>query len=267
MQPDFATDDQEELPLLWIHKKIGTNDLWFVVNQEDREVTRHCLFRATGSTPQIWDPQYGTVSNAGDFKVTGELTSIPVTFPPKGSLFFLFGASEDLSLPKHGKPLGSWTLSDFSGIISFQDLPDQAPVTITNFKPYQAFEDPDIKYYSGEAAYTIHFDLPDSIAGKDPLFLSLGKVDDGYELVLNDLQLGDAVFPDYRFQVTALVRPGANTLEVNVGNCFRNKIIYERMKYGELKDLWTTSPMYQLPKPGMPLKDGGISGPVRLMWN
>ncbi len=266
LQPDFATDDMEAHPLLWIHKKIGENDLWFVVNQEDREVTRQCFFRATGSTPQIWNPQYGTVSNAAAFKVTEETTSISVTFPPKGSLFFLFGQSEDPSLPIYGKPKVSWTLADFSGTISFQDLPDKAPVTITGFKPYQDFEDPDIKYYSGKTTYTIHFDLHDSIANKDILFLSLGKTDDAYEVILNDQLLGAAVFPNHRFQVTSLVKSGANTLEVNVGNSYRNKIIYEREKYGELKDLWTTSPMHQLPKPGMPLKDGGISGPVKLMW-
>ncbi len=266
LQPDFATDDPKELSLLWIHKKIGENDLWFVVNQEDKEVTRHCLFRATGSTPQIWDPQYGSISSAGDFKITGGITRMSVTFPPKGSLFFLFGPEEDPSLPIYGKPMVSWTPADFSGSISFQDLPDKAPVTFTDFKPYQTFEDPDIKYYSGEAVYTIHFDLPDSIIDQDQLYLSLGKTDDGYEVVLNDHPLGTAVFPNYRFPITSLVKPGINTLEVHVGNCFRNRIINERMKYGELKDLWTTSPMHQLPKPGMPLRDGGISGPVRLMW-
>ena len=238
-----------------------------MVNQEDREVTRHCLFRATGSTPQIWDPLYGTISNAGDLEVTGELTGTWVTFPPKGSLFFLFGAAED-SIPAGLReiPWNHGCSVDFSGTICFRDLPGKAPLNIRDFKPYQPFEDPEIKYYSGEAVYTIQFELPDSIADKDPLYLSLGKADDGYALVLNDHPLGVAVFPDYRFQATSLVKPGTNTLEVHIGNGFRNQVIYERMKYGELKDLWTTSPNYQLPKPGMPLKDGGISGPVRLMW-
>jgi len=266
LQPDFTSDEQSEHPLLWIHKKIGDYDLWFVANQEEREVTRRCHFRVTGSIPQIWDPSSGNIFNTDQAEISGEVTSLSVTFPPKGSLFFMFGMNDDPSLPVFGESIESFTVTDFSGTISFTGLPDKTPVPITEFAPFCDFNDQDIEYYSGEARYIIRFELPDSIMEKEQISLCLGKVADGYNVILNGEDLGEAVFPGYTFPVQGILRTGENILEVLIGNRFRNMIIQQRKEYGELKDLWTTSPMYQLPEPGMPLVEGGISGPLQVMW-
>jgi hypothetical protein len=263
--PGFITEDREDIPLLFIHRKLGARDIWFVVNQEDREVTRHCLFLTTSGPPQIWDPMYGKVYNAGDSEVRGKRTAMTIKFRPKGSLIILFGMKRDPSLPDYEAPHGSWTLTDFTGTVTFDDLPGKGPVTFSAFRPFQDFEDPDIRYYSGEATWRVGFDLPDTIAGKERLFLSIDAAD-GYAVTLNGHRLGCAVFPDFYFPAGPAVLPGQNILEVRTGNCYRNRIIGERTRYGKLTDLWTTSPLYQLPSPGMPLKDAGIIGPVRLIW-
>jgi hypothetical protein len=137
---------------------------------------------------------------------------------------------------------------------------------ITNFKQYSEYEDPEIMYYSGQSTWRVDFDLPDSIADKDPLYLSIGDVADGYGVSLNGHSLGSAVFPDYRFYATSIAQAGNNTLEIRVGNSFRNRIIGEMISDGELKTLWTTSPIHNYLDPGKPLTEAGISGPVRFMW-
>jgi len=264
--PDFTSDDKVEVPLLSIHKKNGKLDSWFMVNQENREVTRRCLFRTTAGPPQIWDPLYGTIYKTGNFEVMKEQTAVTITFRPKGSLFILFGANRDPSLPDYQVPHESWALTEFTGTITFEGLPDKGPVNFSVFQPFQEFQDPEIKYHSGQATYSIAFNLPDSIAGKEQLCLSLGDAADGYEITLNGHRLGCAVFPDFYFPAGTAILQGENILEVRTGNCFRNRIIGERTRHGKLVDLWTTSPPHQLPEPGMPLKEAGISGPVRVIW-
>ncbi len=265
-KPDFSTAEQADTPLIYIHKKSGGADIWFLVNQEEKEVTRTCRFLADGSIPQVWDPQYGAIYNVNEYSSSDGITGFSLTFPPKGSLFVLFGIPENRSLPVRSEPVHSFTIGELSGTITFEEFRDRAPVTISTFKFYPEYGDPEIIYYSGDASYSVQFEVPDSVAGMEPLYLSLGAVADGYSVLLNGHSLGSAVFPGYRFTATALAVPGSNTLEVKVGNCYRNRIIGEMTREGELKTLWTTSPIRQYLDPGKPLKEAGIAGPVQFLW-
>jgi hypothetical protein len=266
LEPDFSTAEDADPPLIYIHKKSGGSDLWFVVNQEDREVTRTCRFLAAGTAPQVWDPLYGEVYRVDNCVSSGKITELSLTFPPKGSLFVLFGLPEKSSLPVFRAPGNSFAITEFTGTLSFDDLPGKGPVDISAFQPYTESGDPEIRYYSGQATYRVSFGLPDSVASRDPLYLSLGNVADGYGVTLNGRFLGEAVFPDYRFNATLVAVPGTNTLEVKVGNSYRNGIIGELSREGELKTLWTTSPIRNYLDPGKPLSDAGITGPVSFLW-
>ncbi|MBE0655275.1 MAG: hypothetical protein IH594_15855 [Bacteroidales bacterium] len=266
IQPAFNYNENEGLPLLTIRKKSGNHDFWFVVNQEDREVNRSCILNAPAGDLQVWDPQYGTVSKLSPNKVEGGATEIRVSFGPKSSLFFVSGMAEDPSLPVYSKPLNTWTVSEFNGTLSFEALPGKETLQVNEYSSYDQSEDPAIKYYSGQAGYTIHFTLPDSVALKDHLLMTPGAVADGYTLSLNGQEIGSAVFPGYYFPVSGIARPGDNTMMVKVGNSFRNRIIGDRTQNGTLNDLWTTSPYGRLPEPGMPLKQAGLMGPVVFAW-
>ena len=48
-EPAFSTAEKADPPLIYLHKKSGDSDLWFLVNQEEKEVTRTCRFLADGS--------------------------------------------------------------------------------------------------------------------------------------------------------------------------------------------------------------------------
>ena len=60
--PDFSTGRSDSLNLMYIHKRAGDADVYFVFNQQDRELSRECLFSAGNKIPEIWDPQEGTVT-------------------------------------------------------------------------------------------------------------------------------------------------------------------------------------------------------------
>ncbi|HLF35268.1 MAG TPA: hypothetical protein VI583_13580, partial [Cyclobacteriaceae bacterium] len=67
------------------------------------------------------------------------------------------------------------------------------------------------------------------------------------------------------FSVKGIIKEGANVLKAEVANVYRNRIIGDLKQYGDLKDLWTTSPVDQFLNRNMPLKESGLIGPVTLM--
>jgi hypothetical protein len=91
--PDFECLKDDSINLLFIHKKIGSRDVYFLVNQEDRAIQTECIFRVTGKTPEIWNPQYGTAYMQAVYRDENGRTRLPFHFRPKESVFVIF--SED----------------------------------------------------------------------------------------------------------------------------------------------------------------------------
>ncbi|MBR9998740.1 MAG: hypothetical protein KFF73_07205, partial [Cyclobacteriaceae bacterium] len=90
IKPDFEWISGDSAKLIFIHKRAGSDDIFYVANQEDRAVRTECRFRVEGKTPEIWDPQYGTIREIALFLSGDGCTRIPVTFGPKESFLFVF---------------------------------------------------------------------------------------------------------------------------------------------------------------------------------
>ncbi len=75
--------------------------------------------------------------------------------------------------------------------------------------------------YSGAAVYRKTFHLPSDYGGKK-LILDLGRVDASAAVRVNGKDLGIRGWAPYRFDMTAAVQPGANTVEVTVASALGN---------------------------------------------
>lgn len=92
--------------------------------------------------------------------------------------------------------LGSWTESDHEGI----------------------------RLFSGIATYRKAFDLPESLAKKDRLFLQLSELAEIADVTLNGKPLGNVWLPPYRVEISGAAHVGANQLEVRVANLWANRL-------------------------------------------
>ena len=118
-----------------------------------------------------------------------------------------------------------------------------------------------VKYFSGTAAYHRQFDVPaEWLKGGDRVFLDLGSVRNVAEITLNGRKLGICWTPPWRLDVTGVLRPGANTLVVEVTNLWVNRMIGDGMLPPEKRICRCSLP----PMKGQPL-DSGLLGPVRLL--
>ncbi len=107
--PDIKTSRNDGMNILFIHKKMKGTDVYFVMNQQNSEISREMSFRVTGKTPAIWDPEYGNIVKPAVYTMDDNYTTLPVTFKPYQSLFFVFNntkpADHIIAVKQNGKQI------------------------------------------------------------------------------------------------------------------------------------------------------------------
>ena len=319
--PDVNTRQEDAANLMYIHKIMNGNDIYFVMNQQDHEISREISFRVTGKTPEIWDPEYGSIIKPAVFSTDENYTSLPVQLKPYQALLFIFRnekpehyiqrvihhgvqifPAENLSdiqaLPAitvennsfvahSSEPEGEYELvsnrqkkyilksakvkefilTDYSGKISFEPAYSASvpPVEFSELQWLTASENPDIKYFSGTAIYSLSFSFPAyEMAQADSLLIDIGAFESIARVKLNGRDLGNIWNPGTCIPVKGLLKE-ENLLEISVGVIHRNRFIGDFEQYVEVQHLWTTAPISNFLKKDMPLKPSGLKGPVRIL--
>jgi hypothetical protein len=78
-------------------------------------------------------------------------------------------------------------------------------------------------FFSGRATYRRTFELPRAFAGQR-VFLEPAMGDDALEVIVNGQSAGVRLWAPYDMEITDLLRPGENTLELRVANTLVNLI-------------------------------------------
>jgi hypothetical protein len=223
VMPDFQADATN---VLWIHRRIGNAEVYFVSNPDAAERVVNCTFRVAGRQPEFWDAMTGEIRDAGNYSAEGERTRVPVRLEPRGSLFVVFqkparGATGRTDWPEF-RPVqtldGAWAVHFDSrwggpGKVSFEALDD-----------WSQRREPGIRYYSGTAVYEKEF--PGLKQARDTrYFLDLGRVKNLAEVRLNGRSLGTVWKPPFRVETTQALRRGKNKLEIRVTNLWPNRLI------------------------------------------
>jgi hypothetical protein len=97
-------------------------------------------------------------------------------------------------------------------------------ITLDKLISWPDSPDPGVRYFSGTAIYTTTFQAAEM--GSDcKLFLDLGRVEVIAEVWLNGESLGTFWKPPFVCEITRLLRPNANELEVRITNLWPNRLI------------------------------------------
>lgn len=88
IKPDFSTNQNDRNNLMYFHKKSGNEDIFFVFNQQNRQLSRELLFRIDDKTLEIWDAANAKIMSPAIYTIEDGQTRIPITFKPYESLFF-----------------------------------------------------------------------------------------------------------------------------------------------------------------------------------
>ena len=118
-----------------------------------------------------------------------------------------------------------------------------------------------IKYFSGKATYRRTFDVPVQPAPNSATILDLGQVNDIAVVRLNGKNLATLWMPPYHLDITAAVKPGSNTLEIDVVNTWNNRLVGDA---GLPIEQRSTSITAATVTKDTPLTPAGLVGPVSL---
>lgn len=228
--PDFICDNENAF-IDFIHRSTGDTDIYFIANRNNREEKATCRFRIANGQPEIWDAVTGETMPVKSFTQASGYTSIPLEFVPFQSWFIVFkkaaagrkvaakpAAANFLAYKPVLELTGSWTVHfdpKWGG---------PASVEFSKLEDWTQRPEEGIKYYSGSATYVKQFNAADIQAGKR-YFLETGVVKNIAELTLNGKKLGILWTAPWRVEVTGLLKPTGNVLEIVVVNCWPNRLI------------------------------------------
>jgi hypothetical protein len=263
--PDFSyTKPEENTRLLFVHRRIGGIDIYWINNRNGRSEDIEATFRVGGKTAEIWHPETGRIEKAS-YIIENSLTRVPLHLETNDAVFVVFRTNtrektRTITSPKEQVLTtieGPWSLS-------FQEnrgAPAQA--TFEALTLWNENTDTGIKYFSGTGTYTRKLEASaDWFKSGTKLWLDLGSVKNLAEVVINDKSLGVLWKSPFRVDITGVLKQGENNLEIRVTNLWVNRLIGDQQKGAGKKITYTTMTFY---KAESPLKPSGLLGPVRII--
>jgi hypothetical protein len=250
----------------YIHRYLPDgSDIYFISNQNKKQVAVSCSFRMVGRQPEIWDPLKGEIRDAKAYKQEDGLITVPLAFDPNGSVFVVFkkplGSKEGT---EPGNYPGYKELEKLSGAWDVHFDPKWGGPASVKFDTLQSWtERPEdgIRFYSGTAVYTKSFRVAKEKSKR--IFLDLGEVKDvGIAKVkLNGKDLGILWSPPFRTEITAALKTGDNKLEIEIVNSWRNRLIGDNSLPADQRLTKTNIKV----TPAWKILSSGLLGPVVLM--
>ncbi|MCX6333718.1 MAG: glycosyl hydrolase, partial [Bacteroidia bacterium] len=133
-----------------------------------------------------------------------------------------------------------------------------------NLEPNDAVNaDTGVKYFSGTATYTKTINVPGNWLKKgEHLWLDLGIVRNLADVAVNGKSLGIIWKKPFRIEVTDVLKPGENQLEIKVTNLWVNRLIGDQQPDVAKKYTYTTQSFYRADSPLLP---SGLLGPVQIV--
>ncbi|MBC2664214.1 alpha-L-arabinofuranosidase [Novosphingobium flavum] len=77
--------------VVWLHRRIGPRDLYFVANRQRRAESVTCSLRVGRAVPELWNAETGTISHPALFTSDDQRTTVSFNLPPAGSTFVMLG--------------------------------------------------------------------------------------------------------------------------------------------------------------------------------
>ena len=264
IDPDFSyTNSMDSTKLLFVHRKAGDVDIYWVNNRNNRTEKLEALFRVEGKAPEIWHPVNGLMEQAS-YSFSNGRTTVPLELDPDDAVFVVFrkkAMKSSLAIPKPEETLlstveGAWVVRFQPG----RGAPEQIKLDILS--PWNGSTDPGVKYFSGAATYTRTINIPGEWLNADAeLWLDLGIVKNLAEVIINGKSLGIIWKKPFKVNVSKALAQGDNTLKIKVMNLWVNRLIGEQQPGIREKFTYTTLPFYRADSPLLP---SGLLGPVKL---
>ena len=236
LKPDLIiTDLQKNGPtdkLVWRHQHIAPSnqDLYFISNIGAKATRFTADFRVTNKYAELWNPYTGERKQITDLQQSDGRTRMTLDIDQVGSFFVVFSdtpsTNEVLNTAQANivKTLDApWRVEFIKGV----DKPE--PITLTTLTDFKDLPQNDIRYFAGTAKYTTEFEYTPSLHTE--YSLDLGEVHQFARVSINGHDLGVQMWAPYNFNLDNILRPGKNTISIEVTNLWPNRLIGDERQF------------------------------------
>jgi len=264
VKADFIQNGQ--FPILWTHRTLPGMDIYFITNQGNERISFNPSFRVSDRKPQLWDAVTGKIRMLNDYRTEGGRTIVPLSMEPAQSWFVVFSDNnegvEDEQLNSNFP--GKKVLMEISGPwkVDFADkmIGPVKPVVMKPLDDLTNSSNDSIRYYSGTITYYSEIEI-DKIPEDSDVYLDLGKVMVIAHVKINGSDAGGLWTSPWIISVKRYLKTGKNTIEVEVANLWRNRLIFDS-RLPE-KERYTSTIVADY-KPDDAPPSSGLIGPVTL---
>lgn len=246
--------------------KNGT-EIYFISNQTNEQKVIYPEFRVRGLQPELWDATNGNTRKLKAYESFGQSTKVPIKLAPFESAFIVFRgkiSKTDVSTNIEVNYPDMQLISNISSNWKITFDPSQRgpvkPILIDTLKDWTTFSDDLIKYYSGTAVYENTFNIDSDIKDSD-IIMDLGNLTAMGKVYINDEYAGGVWTQPYRLNISKLVKPGTNTLKIEIVNNWMNRIIGDQQLPKNQRKTWSFVNPYNAQSK---LQPSGLFGPVNV---
>ena len=218
----------------FVHRKLLDGDIYFIANTSNREVSAALTVRTPRRHAAWWNPDNGQVTGAGP------AAQLALTLAPYESRVLVMSDLPQAALPTP-KLASASLVADLSRDWSVRFPGMAQPAAMPNLRSWT--DDAATRHFSGEAVYTKDVELDAAQLKGRRVTLDFGQgtalattpkvpagmrammespVREAAVVLVNGQRAGTLWHPPYVLDVTPLLRPGRNQLEVRVANSALN---------------------------------------------
>jgi len=263
IKPDFEySGSMPDSRLLFVHRKMNDMDIYWVNSRQKSGDEVVAKFRVEGKAAEIWHPETGRIEKAVYSQEDG-MTKVPLSLVPDDAVFIVFsGKAENNVIPSSSTETELATLSG-EWILHFQkDRGAPDTIKINQLFSWPGSSNTGVKYFSGTCTYEKRLDIQKEWTDNNKeIWIDLGDVKNLAEVVVNGKSAGIVWKKPFKTEISGLVTPGENKLEIRVTNLWVNRLIGDAQPGVTKKFTYTTMPFYMADSP---LLQSGLLGPVKL---
>jgi hypothetical protein len=288
LQPDVAVANAGA-DLGVVHRRTPEADIYFVANTSNVPIDAEATFRVTADRAEQWDPMTGGAAAVSVRRAAAGIgTTVTVDLPPYGSTVFVFpaagaaaaGVAASGGPVRPGPPAPSLDISTGWRVRFGSDAASADWETLRSWTEQEA-----TRHFSGVAVYEKTIEVPAWMRRRgQAVFLDFGAaravpvggpnapvqawleapVREAAVVTVNGVRAGSVWCPPYALDVTAHLRPGANTFRVEVANLAINHMAGRalpdytllHLRYGKRFEPQDMDQVRPVP--------AGLLGPIRL---
>ncbi len=213
--------------LKFIRRSTSDGTYYFIVNHNANAIDTWTPFRAAGKYGAIvLNPQSGQFGKVTCSVKDGQ-HGIRIQLQPGESVIVKFAADVEDRLPDWrylGKRLGEMPLARGWKLDFKQGGPElPSPIIQDTLAPWTLYTDTTYHAFSGIATYQTSFELADK--RNDVIYLlELENVYESARVYINDQDAGVAWSIPFHLQIGDFLKPGTNTIRIEIANLMANRI-------------------------------------------